>query len=81
MMSRTLHLPYKSTNPRSVRGAKKRGWTVIRARNGYEKDLSWFALVLWCESQLGGYWVASFGLREFAFEDGKDAMMFKLKWG
>jgi hypothetical protein len=80
-MSRNLGLPYKPTNPRTVRGAKKRGWTIIHARDGSTQDLSWFALSLWCESQLGGYWVSSFGLRQFAFEDPKDAMMFKLKWG
>ena len=80
-MSRSLHLPFKASNPRSVRGAKKRGWTVVQARNGFEQDLSWFSLCLWCESHLGGYWVSSFGIRQFAFEDAKDAMMFKLKWG
>ena len=54
-----MHLPYKATNPRSVRGAKKRGWTIVRARNGYSHDLSWFGLVLWCEKQMSGYWVAA----------------------
>lgn len=81
LMARNLGLPYKSTNPRSVRGAKKRGWTVICARNGYEKNLSWLGLTLWCETHLGGYWVSSFMNREFAFEDGRDAVAFKLKWG
>lgn len=80
-MSRSFHLPYKASNPRSVRGAKKRGWTVVRAADGYTPATSWFGLTIWCETNTCGYWVASFGIREFAFEDGKDAMMFKLKWG
>ena len=84
-MSRNLGLPYKSTNPRSVRGAKKRGWTVIDVdldvNSNYVKNVSWLGLTLRCESQLGGYWVSSFMNREFAFEDGRDAVAFKLKWG
>jgi len=80
-MSRNLGLPYKPTNPRSVRGAKKRGWTVISVDLKYVKDTSWLGLNIWCDRQMGGYWVSSFMLREFAFEDGKDAVAFKLKWG
>ena len=80
-MSRNLGLPYKATNPRSVRGAKKRGWTVISVDLNYVKNCSWLGLNIWCDHQMGGYWVSSFMLREFAFEDGKDAVAFKLKWG
>lgn len=80
-MPRTFHLPYKATNPRSVRGAKKRGWTVISVAAPYVMDTSWLGLSIWCDQNLGGYWVSSFMRREFAFENGKDAMMFKLKWG
>jgi hypothetical protein len=80
-MSRNLGLPYKPTNPRTVRGAKKRGWIVIDVDLKYVKDTSWLGLNIWCDRQMSGYWVSSFMLREFAFENGKDAMLFKLKWG
>ncbi len=80
-MSRSFSLPYKATNPRSVRGAKKRGWTVIDPRNGWEAKASWAGLCIWCERSMSGYWVASFYTRQFAFESGADAMTFKLKWG
>lgn len=80
-MSRTLHLPYKSTNPRSIRGAKKRGWNIVSPRNNYSEQTSWLGLCIWAERSLSGYWVASFQKREFAFERGSDALAFKLKWG
>jgi hypothetical protein len=38
-------------------------------------------LCLWAERGLGGYWVASHWLKQFAFESGADAVAFKLKWG
>jgi hypothetical protein len=80
-MSRSLYLPYKSTNPRTVRGAKKRGWTVIRPNPNYVEQLSWMGLNIWTERTAAGYWVASFSLREFAFEKSSDATAFLLKWG
>ncbi len=80
-MSRSLYLPYKPSNPRTIRGAKKRGWTVVQARNGWEAKASWLGLCIWCERQMRGYWVASFQRREFAFESGADALAFQLKWG
>lgn len=80
-MSRTLHLPYKSTNPRTVRGAKKRGWYVVTPKPGYVETTSWMGLNIWCDSSLSGYWVASFYHREFAFEKGADAVAFQMKWG
>lgn len=80
-MARNFGLPYKATNPRSVRGAKKRGWHVVQVRNDVNRDLSWMGLCIWADSRLGGYWVNSFSLREFAFESGADALVFKLKWG
>jgi hypothetical protein len=80
-MSRSLSKPYVATNPRSVRGAKKRGWHVVKPNPNYVERASWVGLNIWCERMAGGYWVASFHHREFAFESGADAMMFKLKWG
>lgn len=80
-MSRCLHLPYKPTNPRTIRGAKKRGWYVIRPNPNYVERASWMGLNVWCERSLGGYWVSSFIHRKFAFESGADAVAFQIKWG
>lgn len=80
-MSRSLYLPYKSSNPRTVRGAKKRGWTVIKPNPNYVERITWLGLNIWCERGSAGYWVSSFSLREFAFEKGSDALAFQIKWG
>jgi len=80
-MSRSLSLPYEATNPRTVRGAKKRGWTVIKTNPNYVEQTSWLGLSIWCDRSAAGHWVASFSLREFAFEKGSDALAFQLKWG
>ena len=80
-MSRNLHLPYLASNPRTVRGAKKRGWYVIKPNPNYVERVSWMGLNIWADRSAAGYWVASFSLREFAFEKGSDAMAFQLKWG
>jgi hypothetical protein len=82
-MAHCLNLPYKRNNPRSVRGARKRGWHVVdidlgKLRN--ERDVSWMALCMWADSGPSGYWVASHWLHQFAFESGADAVAFKLKW-
>jgi len=78
-VARCLHLPYKPHNPRSVRGAVKRGWYVVDV-DLRKRDVSWMTLCLWAERGLGGYWVASHWLKQFAFESGADAVAFKLKW-
>lgn len=84
-MSRCLSKPYRPSDPRSVRGARKRGWTVIRSsqsgfKNG-ELRASWLGLNIWAEGACRGYWVSSFFLGEFAFEDPADATAFAMKWG
>ena len=82
MMARSLYLPFKSSNPRTIRGAKKRGWTVVQVRNNYSEQASWLGVNVWCDAgRVSGYWISSFALRQFAFEKPADAMMFKLKWG
>jgi hypothetical protein len=78
-MARCLNLPYKPHNPRSVRGAVKRGWHVVEV-DLRKRDVKWMTLCLWAERGLGGYWVASHWLKQFAFESGADAVAFKLKW-
>ena len=81
-MSRSLYLPYRASNPRTVRGARKRGWHVVQVDLGKLQDrASWLGLSIWCERAMNGYWVNSFSLREFAFEKGADATAFQLKWG
>jgi hypothetical protein len=82
-MAHSLNLPYKRNNPRSIRGARRRGWHVVdvdlRKLSG-ERDVSWMALCIWIDRGPCGYWVASHWLRQFAFESGADAVAFKLKW-
>jgi hypothetical protein len=83
-VARCLNLPYKPHNPRSVRGARKRGWHVVEVdlqKLSYQRNIGWMTVCLWAERDLGGYWVASHWLRQFAFESGADAVAFKLKWG
>ena len=80
-MARCFNHPYKSTNPRTVRGAKKRGWYVVKPNPNYVERASWMGLNIWCDSALKGYWLSSFHYREFAFENGADAMAFQMKWG
>lgn len=80
-MARNFGLPYRPTNPRSVRGARKRGWHVVQVDlSKIEEKVSWLGLCIWADNYLGGYWVNSFFNREFAFERGADATAFKLKW-
>lgn len=78
-MSRCLSLPYKANNPRSVRGARRQGWTVIKCSSN--KAVSWTGLNIWCEMKCRGYWVSSHALADFAFENAADATLFSLKWG
>lgn len=79
-MARNFGLPYRPNNPRTVRGAKKRGWHVVDVDLGKLTNVSWVGLCIWSECRLGGYWVNSFHLQQFAFESGADATAFKLKW-
>jgi hypothetical protein len=80
-MSRSLALPYKTSNPRTIRGAKKRGWQPVCPAPNYVEKASWMGLNIWCEQSSAGYWVSSFQLREFVFERGADALAFRMKWG
>jgi hypothetical protein len=80
-MAKSLYLPYRASNPRSVRGAVKRGWTVIVPNPNYVEKTSWLGLNVWCGARCGGYWIGSFSLRKFAFEKSSDAMLFQLTWG
>jgi hypothetical protein len=79
-MSRSLYLPYRPANPRTVRGAKKRGWRLVEPQQGMN-HVSWIGLNIWAERAMSGYWVSSYALHTFAFERDSDAVMFQLKWG
>jgi hypothetical protein len=77
---RGLNLSYNPKNPRSVRGAQRRGWDVVKVQNNYVEETSWLGLCIWCDTRCKGYWVGSFSRREIAFENSSDATFFKLKW-
>ena len=83
-MAHCLNLPYKRNNPRSVRGARRRGWIVVfiteQAAKQLSKNMLWMSLNLWCEKYCEGYWISSHYLVEFAFEKSADATLFQLKW-
>jgi hypothetical protein len=80
-MAKSFYLPYKAANPRSVRGAKKRGWHVIVPKPSYVEKTSWLGLNMWCGTRCSGYWIGNFAMRKFAFEKSSDAMLFQLTWG
>lgn len=78
-MARCIHLPFKATNPRTVRGAVKRGWHVVEAKR--QESVTWMGLNIWAERSLSGYWISSYAKHQFAFEKASDAVAFQLKWG
>jgi len=74
--------PYRKTNPRTVRGARKKGWHVIKVPNSYieKHSTSWLGLVMWATHKTKGNFVNNFAMREFAFETTEDASWFTMKW-
>ena len=66
--------------PRSVRGARKRGWRVVAAKNYADKNVSWLGLHIWSDRSLKGHFVSSYSNHEFAFEREEDASHFVMKW-
>ncbi len=70
---------YSRKNPRSVRGAEKRGWTVLRPKND-AKHVSWVGLMIWSDRMLKGHYVQDFQTHRFAFERPEDASHFAMKW-
>jgi hypothetical protein len=76
-----VNRPYRKTNPRTVRGARKKGWHIVKVPNNFiEKNVSWLGLVIWSTHQTKGNFVNNFALREFAFESTDDASWFTMKW-
>jgi hypothetical protein len=74
--------PYRKTNPRTIRGARRKGWYVVSVPdNIMEKfNTSWMGLEMWAVHKTKGNFVTSFMLREFAFEKTEDASWFTMKW-
>ena len=64
--------------PRSIRAAKRRGWSVIEPKP--TRDASYLGLQIWTERNCKGKYVSSFSPTKFAFELEKDAMWFALRW-
>jgi hypothetical protein len=81
-MSRNYSLKYRAVNPRSVRGAKKRGWQLLKPNRGMweEEKVSWAGLNIWADRHCKGHYVSSYLLQTFAFENPSDALLFQLKW-
>ena len=75
--------PYRRTNPRTVRGARKKGWHIVKVtdRTVENFNTSWCGVEMWNARQAKGNWCSSFMLREFAFENVEDASWFTMKWG
>ena len=77
-------LPFKNNNPRSVRGASRRGWRVVDVSKNYvEKyNRSYVGIQIWTDRNAKGYYVSSFLPHpRFAFEREEDAVLFTLRFG
>jgi predicted AAA+ superfamily ATPase len=62
------------------RQAQRSGWHVVKAVPDPEENKHWKDIVDWCETNINGYYVYSYSLGKFAFEQGKDATWFRIKW-
>jgi hypothetical protein len=69
-------------SPKTVRGAKKKGWNVVTlSPDALEKhNTSWLNLECWSIRQTKGNFVTCYATRKFAFEKIEDASWFTLKW-
>lgn len=68
--------------PTSIRGAKRRGYTIVDVPIGnMEKfNTSWLGLVIWTDRCSSKHFINNFAERKMAFEAEEDASMFMLKW-
>ena len=55
-------------------------WTYTKLGNMSFEQIARQGIVIWCEENLDGRWTM-LGGNEFGFEDGQDAMAFKLQFG
>lgn len=81
-MSRNLSLSYSPKHPRSVRGAGRRGWHVVKIdpEKRMASNTSWLGLLVWADKNMKGPYVSSFETNKFAFEKTEDASWFTMKW-
>jgi hypothetical protein len=81
MESRGYNLPYCNTNPRTVNGARKRGWHTVKITDFMSKHgVSWFGLVLWADRNCLDHYVHAHMRNTFAFKSEQDASWFILRW-
>jgi hypothetical protein len=76
-------LPYKKSNPRTVRGARRRGWHVVDVPDDAFKKInqSFLGLMMEADRQCKGYYVTQWQPQaKFAFENIDDAAYFTLRW-
>jgi hypothetical protein len=74
---------WRRTNPRSVRGAVRRGWHLVDLTGvslAEKFNVSYLGLQIWSDRNMAGRYVSSFNPTKFAFEDPSDALIFKLKY-
>lgn len=77
-------LPFKKNNPRSVRGAVRRGWHAVDVSRNYvdKYNRSYVGIQIWTTRNCKGYYVSSFLPHpRFAFEREEDAVLFTLRFG
>ena len=74
--------PYSRSNPRTVRGARKKGWHIVNVPNNYlaRENTSWMGVEMWALHKTKGNFVTCFANRQFAFENTSDASWFTMKW-
>jgi hypothetical protein len=68
--------------PRTVRGAEKRGWPVVRIMG--REDISWMGILNRVGRLTSGYAVNRYDMSGggwMAFENPADAVMVQMKWG
>ena len=70
----------RKNKPRSVRGALRRGWTVVKVKDYAGKNVSYLGLQIWTDRNVKGKYISSFMPTQFAFELEKDANWFALRW-
>lgn len=72
----------QKTDPRTVRGARKKAWHVVTLpRDTLEKHkVSWLGITIWVTQNLESQYVNSYQTREFAFDSEADASKFILRW-
>lgn len=74
---------YVKSNPRTVRSAGRRGWTVVNLPRAAvaKHDVSYLGLLIWAERNSKGHYVSSMvPTTRFVFENPADASWFLMKW-